>query len=175
MYSPTQGVTFYFSNSGTFSVSGGSGGTSSSIDSVPSSAITCDGSSPPPGLGVPTQINGNVLWAQCVRDATYWDAGGDTTDVEGSPGTRGILMFQDHGYAKSPSFSGSGQLAYAGSLYFHHNGYGDVLTLSGGSGTGNFILGNIVADQLSLSGSGTIGMQLNPTPSVYMLKTAVFQ
>jgi hypothetical protein len=124
---------------------------------------------------VSQSITGNVFWAQCTRDATYWDAAGDTPDVEGSPGTRGILMFQDHSYAKNPALSGSGQLAYAGSLYFHSNGYGDVLNISGASGTGNFILGNIVADQISLSGSGTIGMQLNPTPTVYMMKTAEYQ
>ncbi|MEG9437886.1 hypothetical protein JAO29_17195 [Edaphobacter sp. HDX4] len=180
VYSRTQGVMFYFTGSGTFTVGGGSSG--DRIDNVPSAALTCDGSSPPSSLGMPTSLAGNVLWAQCTRDATYWDSGGDTTDVAGAPGNRGILMFQDHSYAKSPTLSGSGQIGYAGSLYFHQNppsssgtGYGDVLSLTGGSGTGSFILGNIVADQITLSGSGTIGMQLNPTPSVYMLKAAAFQ
>lgn len=174
VYSRTQGVMFYFSNSGTFSVSGGA--SKDNIDNVTSSALTCDGSSPPSSLAMPTSLAGNVLWAQCTRDATYWDTGGDTTDVEGSPGSRGILMFQDHSYAKNPTLSGSGQLGYAGSLYFHQaSSYGDVLSLGGGTGTGSFILGNIIADQIVLSGSGSIGMQLNPTPSVYMLKAAVFQ
>ena len=173
VYSRTQGVMFYFSNSGTFTVSGGA--SNDNIDKVASSALTCDGSSPPTSLGMPSSLSGNVLWAQCTRDATYWDTGGDTTDVEGSPGNRGILMFQDHSYAKNPGLSGSGQLGYAGSLYFHSSSYGDVLSLTGGTGTGSFILGNIVADQISLSGSGVIGMQLNPTPSVYMLKAAAFE
>lgn len=174
VYSRTQGVMFYFSNSGTFSVGGGA--SKDNIDNVNPSALTCDGSMPPTSLGMPaTGLAGNVLWAQCTRDATYWDTAGDTTDVEGSPGSRGILMFQDHSYAKNPTLSGSGQLGYGGSLYFHSSSYGDVLSLSGGTGTGTFILGNIVSDQISLSGSGVIGMQLNPTPSVYMLKAAAFQ
>lgn len=174
VYSQTQGVMFYFSNSGTFKVSGGSSG--DTIDNVPATALTCDGSTPPSALGMPsTGFAGNVLWAQCTQNSTYWDNGGDTSDSAGSPGSRGILFFQDHADTTSPSLSGSGQLVYGGSLYFHSTGYADVLSLSGGSGTGSYILGNIVADQIKLSGSGYLGMQLNPTPSTYMLKATTFQ
>jgi hypothetical protein len=173
VYSQTQGVMMYFSNSGTFTVSGGQSG--DTIDSVPSSALTCDGSTPPSSLGMPSVLAGNVLWAQCTTGGTYYDTGGDTTDSAGSPGNRGILFFEDHADTKSPSLSGSGQLAYAGSLYFHSTTYADVLALTGGTGTGSFILGNIVADQVSVSGSGVIGMQLNSAPSTYMLKATTFQ
>lgn len=173
IYSQGQGVFMYFTNSGTFSVSGGQSG--GKIDPVPASALTCDGSAPPASLGMPTTLAGNVLWAQCTAGGTYYDTAGDTTDSAGSPGARGILFFEDHADTKSPSLSGSGQLAYAGSLYFHSNSYSDVLSLSGGTGTGSFILGNVVADQVSVSGSGVIGMQLNAVPSTYMLKATTFQ
>jgi hypothetical protein len=177
-YSATQGVMFYFSNSGTFTVSGGS--SNDPIDNVPPSALTCDGSQPSATLGMPpTGLAGNVLWAQCTQNATYWDNGGDTTDTAGSPGTpgnRGILFFQDHADTTSPSFSGSGELAYAGTLYFHSlPDYQDVLTLTGGTGSGTYILGNIVADQIKLTGSAIIGMQLSSVPSTYMLKAGTFQ
>lgn len=173
-YTTTQGVMFYFSNSGTFTVSGGASG--DTIDNVPASALTCDGSAPNSSLGMPSSgLVGNVLWAQCTQNGTYWDSGGDTSDSAGSPGNRGILMFQDHADTTNPALSGSGQLAYGGSLYFHSSSNSDVLALSGGTGTGSYILGNIVADRITLSGSGSIGMQLNPKPSTYMLKATTFQ
>jgi hypothetical protein len=172
-YGPTQGVMFYFTNSGTFSVSGGS---TSGIDNVPASALTCDGSQPSSTLNMPSAgLQGNVLWAQCTENATYWDSGGDTTDSPGNPGNRGILMFQDHADTTSPTLSGSGELAYGGSIYFHATSYADVLTLSGGTGSGSYILGNIVTDQIKLTGSGSIGMQLNSVPTTYMPKVATFQ
>jgi hypothetical protein len=173
-YSPTQGVMFYFTNSGTFSISGGQ--SKDDIDNVPSSALTCDGSQPSPTLNMPSAgLQGNVLWAQCTQNATYWDNGGDTTDSPGNPGNRGILMFQDHADTTSPILSGSGELAYGGSLYFHSTSYADVLTLTGGSGSGSYILGNIITDQIKLTGSGSIGMQLSSVPTTYMPKVATFQ
>jgi Putative Flp pilus-assembly TadE/G-like len=173
-YSPTQGVMFYFTNSGTFSISGGQ--SKDLIDNVPSSALTCDGSQPSSTLNMPSAgLAGNVLWAQCTQNATYWDNGGDTTDSPGNPGNRGILMFQDHADTTSPTLSGSGELAYGGSLYFHSTNHEDVLTLSGGTGSGSYILGNIITDQIQLTGSGTIGMQLNSVPTTYMPKVATFQ
>jgi hypothetical protein len=173
-YSQTQGVMFYFSNTATYTAGGGGAG-QDIIDNVPSTTLTCDGSSPGSSLGVPAAVSGNVLWAQCTQNATYWDSGGDTTDSQGNPGNRGILFFQDHGDTTSPSFAGGAGLAYAGSLYFHSNSYADVLGLTGGGGTGTFILGEIVADQITLTGNGAIGMQLNSAPSTYMLKAAAFQ
>jgi hypothetical protein len=173
-YSQTQGIMFYFSNSGTFSVGGGASG--DTIDKVPGSALTCDGSSPSASLGMPSSgLAGNVLWAQCTANGTYWDSGGDTTDSAGNPGTRGLLFFQDHADTTNPSLSGSGELAYAGSLYFHSTTYADLVGLSGGAGTGTYILGDIVADKIQLSGSAVIAMQLSPNPSTYMLKATTFQ
>lgn len=172
-YSQGQGVMFYFLN-GTYTASGGGG--DSGLDPVPSTMLTCDGSAPPSELNMPSSLNdADLLWAQCTQNGTYYDSGGDTTDSAGSPGVRGILFFQDHSDTASPSFSGSAGLSFAGSLYFHSNSYGDVLTLSGGTSTGTFIVGDIVTDQISLSGSGAINLALPSTPSVPMLKVAAFQ
>jgi len=173
----TDGVIFYFA-SGQLSVSGGSGALSSSrVDAINATALTCDGSSPPAALGVPATLNGNALVAQCAAGGTYWDAAGDTSDSRGNPGSRGILVFQGHNNpAISATFSGSGTLAYAGSMYYHSTtGSMSSFSINGGAGTTSYVMGNIVADKINLSGSGKINMQLNATPSVGMLKAGLFQ
>ncbi len=171
-YSQGSGVMFYF-YSGTFSVSGGTSG--DAIDPVPSQQLTCDGSVPLPSLKMPSTLTNNVLWGQCTHNGTYYDAGGDSADAPGSPGSRGILFFQDHNNTASPVYSGSGSLSFAGSFYFHSSTYGDVLSLSGAGSSGTFIIGDIVADQVDLSGSGAINLALPKTLSVPMLKVAAFQ
>lgn len=170
----TDGMMIYF-YSGSIALSGCSG-CANSDDPVNSTALTCDGSPPNASLGMPASINGNILVAQCATNGTYWDAGGDTTDTRGSPGSRGILVYQDHSNTKTQaSFTGSGSLSFSGSLYFHSTSYSDVLSLNGGSSTGDFILGLIVTDQANLSGSGAINLALNPTPSIYLLKVGMLQ
>jgi hypothetical protein len=172
-YQQTDGVMFYFL-SGSLNISGCSGCSSSGVDNVNATDLTCDGSSPPSALGMPTTLYGNVLYGQCTANATYWDAGGDTTDSRGSPGSRGLVVFADHLNSTQPTFSGSGALSFAGALYFHSNSYSDVLNLSGGSSSGAFILGEIVSDQVNLSGSGVIKLALSPVPSTNMSKVAIF-
>ena len=121
-----------------------------------------------------TTIYGNVLYGQCTTNGTYWDSGGDTTDSRGNPGSRGLFMFQDHGNTTQPTFSGSGALAFSGVVYFHSTGYADVLNLSGGSSSGTFILGEIISDQVNLSGSGAVNLALNPAATTAMSKVAIF-
>lgn len=172
----TDGVMFYFLT-GSLNISGCSGCSNSSVDNVNATDLTCDGTAPPASLGMPSTVSGNVLVAPCAQNGTYWDLAGDNpADSRGTPGSRGILVFSDHSNAAAtPTFAGSGALNFSGTLYFHSSTYGDVLSLSGGTGAGNFIMGNIIADQIKLTGSGAIGMQLNPTPSTYMLKATTFQ
>lgn len=169
----TDGVMFYF-YSGSINFSGCTG-CGSSIDSVPSTALTCDGSTPNASLHMPANLNGNVLIAQCTQNGTYWDTGGDTTDSRGGPGSRGILAYQDHANTTQPIFTGSGSLSFSGALYFHSTSYTDKLSLSGGSSSGTFVIGEIVADEVSLTGSGAINLALNPAPSVELLKVAMLQ
>ncbi len=169
----TDGVMFYF-YSGSVDIHGCSG-CSNSLIPVPSTSLTCDGSAPSTALNMPNTLNGNVLWGQCATNGTYWDAGGDTSDSRGSPGSRGILMYQDHANTIQPTFTGSGALSFSGALYFHSTSYSDVFSLTGGSSSGTFVLGEVVADQISLTGSGILNLALNPAPSVYLLKVGMLQ
>lgn len=169
----TDGLMFYF-YSGSINISGNSG-TNTALIPVPSASLTCDGSAPSAALNMPSTLNGNVLWGQCATNGTYWDAGGDTSDSRGSPGSRGIMMYQDHANTAQPVFGGSGAMSFSGSLYFHSSSYSDIFTLSGGSSTGTFILGEVVADQISLNGNGAVNLALNPAPSVELLKVGMLQ
>ena len=169
----TDGLMFYFL-SGSINISGCSGCANSDL-SVPATALTCDGSAPVASLNMPSTLTGNVLVGQCTAEGTYWDAGGDTTDSRGAPGSRGLLFYQDHSDTTQPQFTGSGALTFSGALYFHSTSYSDVLSLNGGTSTGTFVLGQIVADQVSLTGSGAINMALNPAASTLLLKVGMLQ
>jgi len=173
-FQQTDGVMFYFL-SGSLNLSGCTGCTNSGVSDVNATDLTCDGSSPLAALGMPTTLTGNVLVAQCTKDGTYWDTGGDTNDSRGTTGARGILLFGDHLNTVSPQMSGSGSLIFSGSLYFHSSTYSDVLSLSGGASTGTYVLGEIIVDQVNLSGSGVIKLALNPQATTYMLKAAILQ
>ncbi len=174
-YQQTDGIMFYFL-AGSLNISGCSGCVSSNIDPVPTTALTCDGSAPPASLNMPSTIGGNVLWAQCATNGTFWDTGNDTTDSRGAPGSRGLLVFEDHANTTAQTvFTGSGQLSFAGSIYLHSNSYLDIFNLSGGSSSGTFVLGEIVADQVQLSGSGMIRLALNPAATINVSKAAILQ
>ena len=173
-YQRTDGVMFYFL-SGSLNLSGCTGCSESGVDNVTTTDLTCDGSAPAAALGMPTTLGGNVLWAQCAANGTYFDNGNDTTDSRGSPGSRGLLLFQDHADTTQPTFSGSGALSFSGTLYFHSTAYGDVLNLSGGASSGTYVLGEIVVDQVNLSGSGAIKLALNPAPTTNVAKVGIIQ
>lgn len=172
-YQQTDGVMFYFL-SGSINLSGCAGCQNSGVDNANATDLTCDGSSPSSALGLSTTLYGNVLYGQCATNGTYWDSGGDTTDSRGNPGSRGLLMFQDHGNTSSPTFSGSGALSFSGIVYFHSTSYADVLNLSGGASSGTFILGEIVSDRVNLSGSGAVNLALNPAATTAMSKVSIF-
>jgi hypothetical protein len=173
-YQQTDGILFYFL-SGSLNFSGCTGCSNSNVNNVNTTDLTCDGSSPASALGMGTSIGGNVLWGQCATNGTYWDTGGDTTDSRGAPGSRGLLVFQDHGDTTQPSFTGSGQLVFSGGLYFHSSSYGDLLSLNGGSSSGTYVIGEIVTDQVQLTGSGTIKLALNPVATTTMAKISILQ
>ena len=172
-FQQTDGVMFFFLN-GSFNVSGCSGCSSSTVDNVNSTDLTCDGSAPPAALNMPPTVFGNVLYAQCTSKGTYWDTGNDTADSRGTPGSRGLLFFQDHANTTQPQFVGSGALTFSGALYFHSSSYADVLSLNGGASSGTYVLGEIIADQVSLTGSGMIKLALNPSASTPVSKVAMF-
>jgi hypothetical protein len=175
---PTQGLMFYFLT-GSLNLSGGS--SSHVIDPVSPSSITCDGNPPISSLGIPLiGISGNVLVAQCTTRGTYYDSAGDTTDsagTPGSPGSRGLLFFEAHANpAAQAAFGGSAGLAFSGTMYFHSTTAAspDVLSMSGAGTSGTFIVGEIVSDQVILSGSGTIKLALNPAATTSVSKVSIF-
>lgn len=173
-YQQTDGLMFYFLT-GSLNFSGCTGCSQSNVDDVPTSMITCDGTYPDSNLGMGNSIGGNVLWAQCTNSGTYWDTGSDTSDSRGTPGVRGILVYQDHANTTQPQFTGSGQLSFGGALYFHSNNYADVLSLNGGTSAGTYVIGQIITDQVSLTGSGMIRLALNPQATTNMAKVAILQ
>ena len=170
----TDGIMLYFLT-GSLNLSGCAGCAKANVDSVNSTDLSCDGSAPLAALNAPATLTGNVLVAQCTTSGTYWDTGGDTTDSRGSPGIRGLLIFQDHGDTTAPQLGASGSMITSGALYFHSTNYQDVLSLSGAAASGSCFIGQIVVDQLNMSGSGLIKLALNPVPATSVLKAALLQ
>lgn len=88
-----------------------------------------------------------------------------------------------------PSWGGGGQFLLAGTMYFHSCNasgtgtgcgapptyYNDILSLSGNSGSGTYVLGSIVADNLTLGGTSGITMDLNPNKSYSTMKVSILQ
>jgi len=170
----TDGVMFYFHGSAKPVISGASGGPAyPRVDKTPVTDLTCDGSSPPSYLNLPTGLNTNVMVAQCTANGSYWDTAGDTTDTVGS--VRGLLMFMDHSDTASPQLQGSGTLAYTGTLYFHSSSFGTIFQIPGGTTSGTLIWGNVVTDQMQLTGSGALTMGLNPAATTPVLKVSLLK
>ena len=170
----TDGVIFFFHGSAKPVIAGASGAPASPrVDKVPVSDLTCDGSSPPSYLNLTSSLDTNILLAQCTTNGTYYDTAGDTADSTGQ--TRGLLMFMDHGDSSSPQLQGSGTLAYSGTLYFHSSSYGTVFQITGGTVNGTLLWGNVIADQIQITGSGALTMALNPAMITPMLKVSLLQ
>lgn len=175
---------------------GANSGKGSAACPAPAGTIQCystsqahcpgDGGSFPPQLGIPAQVTGNVLLGPCVGDGTYDGAPhGATLGAD-----RGILFWQDRSASVSTTLNGGGGLLLVGTMYFHDcgvaggagtncvqppTGYQTVLSMTGGSGTGTRLLGEIVTDQLGMQGNSTITMDLNPFPIINILKVALLQ
>jgi len=170
----TDGVMFYFHGSAAPIISGASGAPAyPRVDKVPVTDLTCDGSTPPAYLGLASLLDTNIMLAQCTTTGTYWDNAGDTTDSLGA--IRGLLMFMDHADSASPQLQGSGSLAYTGTLYFHSSSYATIFQIPGGTSNGTLIWGNVVTDQMQLSGSGALTMALNPAATTPMLKVSLLK
>jgi Flp pilus assembly protein TadG len=167
----TAGVMFYFLNGGpTFA--GGSGAASAVINSVPSYYMNCNGTTTPTGM--PTSLTGNVLLAQCSTGGTY--VGSPSTDSYSTTGNRGLLFFSDHANTYNNTLIGAGAaLNFGGTLYFHNSSYADLVQLSGAGSSTNYAVGSIVVDQLTLSGAGTISMNLSGTVSTGLPAVSIFQ
>ena len=53
--------------------------------------------------------------------------------------------------------------------------YNDNVSLGGNSGSGTYVLGQVVADQITLSGTSALTMDLNPTSVFNILKASLLQ
>jgi len=170
----TDGVMFYFHGSAVPVISGASGAPDSPrVDKAPATDLTCNGSTPPSYLNLPVALDTNIMLAQCTAQGSYYDSTGDTTDSLGT--IRGLLMFMDHADTGSPQLQGSGTLAYTGTLYFHSTSYATIFQIPGGTTSGTLIWGNVVTDQMQLTGSGALMMALNPAETTPILKVGLLQ
>jgi hypothetical protein len=175
------GTTFYFVGTGSVSVDANSGQT---YDAFQTNTLPCPGTTTVPG-NLPATLQGNVLIAPC--SGYYGDPLG-TGDTIGEQ--RNILFFQDRSATGvSANWGGGGQFLLAGTMYFHSCNssgtgvscttttpyYTDSLTLKGNSASGTYLLGDIVADTLTLGGTSGINMDLNPTSAYSILKASLFQ
>lgn len=162
--------------------------------------VKCTALSQIPG-NIPATLTGSVLLAPCQAPSAgsafcapncslnFGDPLG-TGDPIGEQ--RGILFFQNRAVnaTNNPSWSGGGSMLLAGTMYFHQcvtsgsdtglgcsapSAYHDQLGLGGNAGSSTYVLGDIIVDQLSVGGSGTIVMDLNPSASFTTLKAALVQ
>jgi Putative Flp pilus-assembly TadE/G-like len=181
---PTDPTTFFNTTSGSGSIAFGA---------------KCTAASTIPG-NLPATLSGSVLLGPCQAPTVstlcapncainYGDPLG-TTDPIGEQ--RGFLFFQNRAKNAStnPKWQGGGQFLLSGTMYFHQcvtsgsdtgtgcsttNAFHDNVSLSGNSGSGTYILGQIVADQISLGGTSALTMDLNPTSVFSVLKASIFQ
>ena len=187
------GTMFYFSGSGTVSVGANSRGTifpfstTSGTGSLANGLEGTAGSSLP--ANVPATLNvGNMLLAPCT--GSYGDplVAAGLTDPSGTQ--RGILFFQDRSATNvSPDWGGGGQFALVGSMYFHSCNatgtgtgcgaagtyYTDTFSFGGNAGSGSYVVGNIIADNITMHGTPSITMDLNPSAAYWILKASLLQ
>jgi len=197
----SQGVIFYFVGSGTVTVNSNSGtkknldafNTTTGTGSMANGVKCTSGSTIPSNLPAalpldPTADGANVLLGPCT--GYYGDPLGaaDPLGIQ-----RGFVFFQDRSATSvDPSWGGGGQFLLAGTMYFHSCNasgtgvgcvvppstplyYNDIFSLSGNSGSGTYVLGQIVADNLTLGGTSGITMDLNPTRAYNILKASLLQ
>lgn len=167
----TQGLMFYFLSGGPL-FAGGSGAASGSITSVPSYYMNCSGTAPP--SGTPASLTGNVLISQCGAGGTY--IGAPSSDTYSTTGSRGLLFFSAHSNTYNNTLIGAGaSLNFSGVFYFHNSSYADLVQLNGAGGSTTYAIGNIVVDQLTLSGSGIIAMNLTGSTASSPSEVGLFQ
>jgi len=135
------------------------------------------------GAGV--SINGNILLGAC--SGYYGDPLGTSNPIGEQ---HNFLFFQDRAATSvQPNWGGNGQFLLAGNMYFHSCNasgtgvgcgaagtyYNDVFSLGGTSGSSTYVLGNIVTDNLNLTGTAGIVMDLNPTTAYNILKATLLR
>jgi hypothetical protein len=172
--------------------------TTSGSGSLPYGAKCTAASSIPSNL--PSSLSGSVLLGPCQAPTVtslctpncatnYGDPQG-TSDPLGEQ--RGFLFFQNRAQDAStnPNWTGGGQFLLSGTMYFHQcvtsgsdtgvgcstsSAFNDNVTLGGNSGSGTYVLGQVVADQVTLGGTSGLTMDLNPSSVYSILKASLLQ
>jgi len=142
------------------------------------------------GVDIGTDPSGNATGANLLFGACtgyYGDPAG-TSDPLGEQ--HGFLLFQDRSATSvNPNWSGGGQFLLSGTMYFHScnatgTGVGcgaagtyftDRFTLEGNPGSGTYVLGDIIVDNLILKGTSGVTMDLNPNAAYSVLKATLLQ
>jgi hypothetical protein len=166
---------------------------------VPSRTLMCATNSPPNPGDVSSNFSGNILLGPCTGPSPgqtqSYSGGIDPTGTYAGP-NRGFLFFQNRataadGGACTAGFSGKcailgggGSYIFSGYTYFHNSsGFTGTacgtdmscLTYAGSSGSNSVTLGNIVIDQLSLTGGGSLEMVLNSWASFPVLRPSLLE
>src|ERR1019366_7846362 len=166
--------------------------------SIPFGAKCTATSSIPSNL--PTSLSGSVLLGPCNLPTVTALCDPNCSINYGGPAgasdplgvQRGFLFFQDRAKNAStnPIWQGGGQFLLSGTMYFHQcvttgsdtgtgsstvSAYNDNVSLGGNSGSGTYILGQVVADQVTLGGTSGLTMDLNPSSVFNILKASLLQ
>jgi hypothetical protein len=176
---PKAGFMFYLSGTaagyGSAAFINNAGISSHTVDPFLTDNLVCPGgTAPDPRLGIPSQVDGNVLMGQCTAKGTYLGFG--SGDAAGH--ARGLLFFQDHSngnVAAQMNLQGNGSYALAGTLYAHAANDDAFIQLQGTPGSGTYLFGEIVTDQFILSGNGDVAMQLSTEATLDVLKVQLLQ
>lgn len=175
------GTMFFFTGGATVSVAANAGryGVCGTTTKVPLSTVRCISSGAgttqlPASVVTNGGLGGNVLLGPCKGPTAGGYNYGDPLGTDDPLGEqRGMLFFQDRGFAASPGWSGGGAFGLSGIMYFHNTAFGDQFTLGGGSCSDTFVIGNIVTDQLDLHGNPCLELDLNPYALYYQLKASL--
>ncbi len=199
------GTMFYFADSNSVSVGSNAGkncpatafNMTSGTGSLQYGAKCTAASNAPANL--PATTTGSILLGPCQAPTVttlcapncginYGDPLG-TNDPIGEQ--RGMLFFQDRATASAAagSWGGGGQFLLSGDIYIHQcvtsgsdtgincsaSAFQDSMGFGGNSGAGNYVVGDVVTDQLSMSGTPGIAFDLNPSALFYVYKASLLQ
>jgi len=204
------GTIFYFADVNSINVGASGGGCSpgggNTIDAFLTATgtgsiangVKCTASTIIPS-NLPSTLTGSVLLAPCQAPTVNTMCAPNCSLNFGDPlgaadpfgVQRGVLFFQDRAVnaSNNPSWSGSGSMLLAGTMYFHQcvtsgsdtgqgcvgTAYNDLLSMGGTPSSSTYVLGDVIADKLSLSGNAGLTMDLNPSAAYTTLKASLLQ
>ena len=137
-----------------------------------------------------SDLNGKVSTNNVVRHTALVFNILGTDNIHPSGVVNGITirnnLLED---VSSANWGGNGQFLLAGTMYFHSCNssatgvdcktatpyYTDFLTLGGTSGSGTYVLGNVVTDKLELGGTSALTMDLNSNVAFSILKATLLR